>query len=170
MTEDPRRTRHRSYRIADNFLAFWLGVVAPHLAEIERGLGEGIVDVILDGLDDFLGPRFEDAFRAHLRRLGETGALGPEIVAVGPFWTVGSEPVEIDAVVLAGGRREVTWVGEARWARRVDAGPIIAALRRKAAVLSRARPGLRVAVAAREAVSGPVDLAVTAADIFAPDG
>jgi hypothetical protein len=91
-------------------------------------------------------------------------------VAVGPFWTVGGEPVEIDAVVLAGRRREVTWVREATWARRVDAGPIVAALRRKVAVLPRARLDLRTAVAAREVVTGPVDLAVTAAEIFAPEG
>lgn len=169
VTEDPRRTRRRTYRIADNFLAFWLGVVAPHLAEIERGLGEGIVDVVLAGLDEFLGPRFEDAFRIHLRRLAEEGTLGPEVVAVGPFWTVGGDPVEIDAVVLAGRRREVTWVGEAKWARQVDAGPIVAALRRKAAALPRVRPDLRFAVAARETVVGPVDLAVTAADIFAAE-
>lgn len=169
VTEDPRQTRRRSYRIADNFLAFWLGVVAPHLAEIERGLGEGTVDVILGGLDDFLGPRFEDAFRIHLRRLAEQGALGPEVVAVGPFWTVAGDPVEIDAVVLAGRRREAAWVGEAKWARRVDAGPIVATLRRKAGALPRVRPDLRVVVAGREAVAGPVDLAVTAADIFAAE-
>ncbi len=58
----------------------------------------------------------------------------------------------------------------ATWARRVDAGPIVAALRRKATVLPRARADLRVAVAAREAVTGPVDLAVTAADIFRSEG
>ena len=45
VTEDPRRTRRRLYRIADNFLAFWLGVLAPHQAEIERGLGSGILSV-----------------------------------------------------------------------------------------------------------------------------
>lgn len=168
VTEAPRQTRRRTYRLADNFLAFWLGMVAPHLAEIERGLGEGIVDVILQGLDDFLGPRYEDAFRTHLRRLAERGVLGPEVVAVGPFWTVAGEPVEIDAVVLAGGGREATWVGEAKWARTVDAGPIVAALRRKALALPRARADLRYIVAARETVTGAVDLAVTAADVFDP--
>lgn len=170
VTEDARRTRRRIYRIADNFLAFWLGVLAPHLAEIERGLGAGIVDVILDGLDDFLGPRFEDAFRAHLRRLAERGELGREVVAIGPFWTTANDPVEIDAVVLAGRRREAIWVGEAKWARRVDAGRIVAELRRKAGSLPRVRADLRVAVAARGSVVGSVDLAVTAADIFAARG
>jgi hypothetical protein len=37
-------------------------------------------------------------------------------------------------------------------------------------VLPRARPDLRTAVAARDLVTGPVDLAVTAAEIFAPEG
>ncbi len=88
------------------------------------------------------------------------------MVAIGPFWTTAGEPAEIDAVVLAGRRREAIWVGEAKWARRVDGAPIVAELRRKAASLPRVRANLRFAVAARASVVGSVDLAVTAADIF----
>ncbi len=122
VTEDPRRTRRRVYEIADNFLAFWLRIVAPHLAEIERGLGSGILSVIMQELDHHMGHRYEDAFRAHLRRLAEEGRLGKDIVAVGSFWTAADDPGEIDAVVLAGRRREAVLVGEAKWARTVD-GP-----------------------------------------------
>jgi hypothetical protein len=85
VTEDPRRTRRRLYRIADNFLAFWLHVVNRYRAEIERGLGSSILPVLVADLDDHLGPRWEEAFRIHLRRLAEAGEIGPDIVGVGPF-------------------------------------------------------------------------------------
>lgn len=166
VTEDPRRTRRRLYRIADNFLAFWLGIVARHQAEIERGLGDGILSVMMQELDDHMGPRYEAAFRSHLRRLAGEGRLGDDVVAVGPFWTVADEPSEIDAVVLAGRRREAVVVGEAKWARRVPGADIVRDLRKKAASLPRASNDVRFAVCAREVVEGEVDLRVTAEDIF----
>ncbi|MGQ0670634.1 MAG: DUF234 domain-containing protein, partial [Actinomycetota bacterium] len=168
VTEDPRRTRRRMYRIADNFLAFWLGVLAPHVAEIERGLGTSILPVLLQGLDDFMGPRFEEAFRSHLRRLAEDGRLAPEVIAIGPFWTAAEDPGEIDAVVLAGRAREAILAGEAKWARNVDGPAVVRELARKTARLPRVRDDVRYAVCAREQVRGGADLVVTAEDIFAP--
>ena len=105
----------------------------------------------------------------HLRRLMIDGALGEKVVGVGPFWTWrGDDPAEIDAVVLAGtGRRRAVLVGEAKWARRVDAVRIRRQLERKAAALPNAAPDLRYAVCAREAVDNAEGvLAITAADIF----
>ncbi len=166
-TEDPRRTRRRLYRIADNFLAFWLAIVARHQAEIERGLGKSILPVLLQEIDDHMGPRYEVAFREHLRRLAEEGSLAPDVVAVGPFWTAAEDGVEIDAVVLAGRAREAILVGEATWARRVDGAAVARELQRKALALPRVRRDVRLAVCAREVVDGRPDLAVTAHDIFA---
>lgn len=114
VTNDPRRTRLRLYRIADNFIAFWLALVDPYRAEIERGLGRTILPAIRAGLSDFLGPRYEEAFRAHLRLLAEQGQLAPDVVAIGPFWTSDAQPVEIDAVALAGRAREAVLVGESK--------------------------------------------------------
>ena len=113
VTEDPRRTRRRIYRVADNFLAFWLGIVNRYRAEVERGLGATILNVMLDDLDDHLGRAWEEAFRLHLRRLAAAGDLGGDVVAVGPWWREG-EVGELDAVVLAGRDRAATLVGEAK--------------------------------------------------------
>jgi AAA+ ATPase superfamily predicted ATPase len=170
VTEDPRRTRRRLYRISDNFLAFWLKILAPHQTEIERGLGNGILPVILQALDDHMDPVFEDAFRIHLRKLAEGGTLGRDVVAIGPFWTAAEDPGEIDAVVLAGRSRAATWLGEAKWARSVDGPRIVEGLRGKKALLPRILEPVRFAVCAREEVRGEVDLAVTAGDMFSPSG
>ncbi|HYP56449.1 MAG TPA: ATP-binding protein [Solirubrobacterales bacterium] len=166
VTEDPRRTRRRVYRIADNFLAFWLGLLDRYRPEIERGLGGSILSVLLRSLDDRMGGPWEEAFRDHLRRRAAAGELG-DVVAIGPFWTSASDPAEIDAVALAGRSREAVLLGEAKWAKRVRAEPLVAELRRKAAAVPKLVSEPRYAVAARERVdSADGVLAVTAAEIF----
>jgi uncharacterized protein len=178
VTEDPRRTRRRIYRLADNFLAFWLACLERYRGEIDRGLGRSILPVLRQDLDDHLGLRWEEAFRLHLRRLAGRGDLGPDIVAVGPFWRVGAQGLaddpptesaaEIDAVVLAGRSRTAVLVGEAKWTVDVDARRVKAILQRKARSLPSVSKELRFAVCARERVLNADDImAVTAADIFA---
>jgi hypothetical protein len=167
VTEDPRRTRRRLYRIADNFLAFWLSVLDRHRVEIDRGLGKTILPVLVAELDDHMGLRWEDAFREHLRRLAGQGGFAPDVVGIGPFWTAADDPNEIDAVMLAGRAREAILVGEAKWARSVDGVATARILRRKAAALPRVRDDVQIAVCAREEVRGGADLVLTARDVFA---
>lgn len=168
VTEDARRTRRRIYRIADNFLAFWLGIVDRHRSEIERGLGETILPIVLQQLDDHMGQVWEEAYRIELRRLAVTGVLGPEVVAIGPFWREGTDPAEIDAVVLAGRQREAILIGEAKWARQADAARIRRHLEARLTALPRPAETVRFSVCARETVTGGQDMLVlTAADIFA---
>lgn len=165
VTEDPRRTRRRIYRIADNFLAFWLAVVEPYKAEIERGLGRSILPVMMRALVDHMGGRWEEAFREHVRRLAEAGEP-PDVVRVGRFWA-DSPPVEIDAVALAGRTRSAKLVGEAKWAPSVDGNALRTALERKASALPRLADDAVYAVAARERVTNAKHvLPVTARDIF----
>jgi len=168
VTLDPRRTRLRLYRIADNFLAFWLSLVDPYRTEIERGLGRSILPVLKAGLNDFLGARYEEAFRAHLRLLAEQGQLADDVVAIGPFWTSDAQPVEIDAVALAGRAREAVLLGECKWARKVDGRRIRRGLEQKAAALPKVREPLRFAIGAREVIENiEADiLPITAFDIF----
>ncbi len=168
VTQAGSRTRRRSYRIADNFLAFWLGIVEPYRAEIERGLGETILSPMIERLSDHMGSRYEEAFRAHLRRLAVAGSLPPDIVRIGAFWSE-RPAVEIDAVALAGRREEAVLAGEAKWARTLDGARTMRELELKAAALPRAAPEMLYAVCARERVTrAPAGLlALTAADIFA---
>jgi hypothetical protein len=168
VTADPRRTRTSYYRIADNLLAFWLGAVDRYRAEIDRGLGKSVLPVLLAGLDDHLGGRYEESFREYLRRLAGAGALGEAVVAIGSFWVDQPNPVEIDAVALAGRSREAVLVGECRWAKVEDAARIRDVLAVKARALPKRAAEVRYAVCARErVVNAPDDvLAVTAADIF----
>jgi uncharacterized protein len=167
VTEDPRRTRRRIYRIADNFLAFWLGLLDRYRPEIERGLGESILPVLIDSIDDQMGGPWQEAFRDHLRRLAASGELGPEIVAIGPYWTAAADPAEIDAVALAGRAREAVLIGEAKWAKQVDGARLRAGLERKSESLPRLSTDARYAICARQRIDNAEDvLAITAGDIF----
>ncbi|MCH7231300.1 hypothetical protein L0U85_10620 [Glycomyces sp. L485] len=165
------RTRRKYYAIADNLLAFHLGPLSAYAEEIELGSGERIVAALADATSEHFGWAFEEAFRAHLRRLAVAGLLGDRVVKVGPWWRGGGQD-EIDAVVLAQPERTriPVLVGEAKWAKSVNANRIKTALIAKAASLGGGEE-LRYAVAAREEVRYGDDetFAFTAADIFASE-
>jgi uncharacterized protein len=170
---DPRRA---FYRVADNFLAFWLAVVEPHRSAIGQGLGRSVVSVMERQLDDYMGERWEAAFRAHLVRALDGDERVQPIVALGRFWKQrvarGEDPCELDAVVLTGRERRLTLVGEAKWARREDGPRMLRTLRRKVALsgLTEADdPDPVFALCARESVTGDLPdetMVVTAADAF----
>ena len=167
VTENPDRTRRKIYRLADNFLTFWLKEVSRYRAEIDRGLGRSILPVLLSGLDDHMGSCWEAAYLDHLRRLVIEGRFGSGIVAVGPFWSKAADPAEIDAVILSGRRKRAVLVGDAKWARKVDGRRIRRDLERKAIRLPLMADDMIYSVCARESVSHAEDLlVVTADDIF----
>jgi hypothetical protein len=167
---DPGRTRRAIYRIADNFLAFYLGVLSRFRTEIERGLGESIAGVLVQQLDGHAGPRWEDALRRHVRRLVSDGALARDVVGVGAWWSEDSTS-EIDVVAVAGLERKPVLAGEAKWARRASGERLARQLAAKARLLPGVTdPGeLRLLVCARDSLTNvPRDvLGVTAHDIFA---
>ena len=167
VTEERGRTRRSAYRLADNYLAFWLGVVDQYRAAIDRGLGTGAAKAIEHSIDDAMGWPWEEAFRWHVRRLAELGVLRDDVVAVGPWWTADNS-VELDAVGLVGRTAEAAMVGEAKWARRINARAVLADLRRSAARLPKLSPDPVYVVCARAAVDGlpPGVLGLTAADVF----
>ena len=167
---DSGRSRRRLYRIADNFLAFYLGLLTRYRAEIDRGLGESILPVLVSSLDDHMGPVWEEAFRDHLRREAVSGALSEQdIVAIGPWWRDDGQ-VEIDALALAGRGRRPVLAGEAKWARTVDGAAVAADLRRKVESVVPDPDALSYVVCARTKVERKPRAvrAVTAARLFAP--
>lgn len=159
VTEDPRaRTGRTTYRIADNFLAFWLSVVERHLREIDLGMSDAAAKAVSKRVDDFMGPRYEEAFRDHLRRLG--GHL------VGPYWTRGGAQVEIDAVMLDTDQVAIA-VGECKWQQKVNGAELRTKLLKAARVLPNALVEPEVIVGAREQVTDAGSVrSVTASDIF----
>lgn len=168
VTDSPAtRTGRTTYRIADNYLSFWLGHLSLYLGEIDRGMGAMVARRLVGRLDDHMGPRYEEAFRMHLRRLAASGEFGPDAIRVGPFWTRGRDQVEIDAVVLGGSPESAVAVGECKWAERVAGPKVRADLAERMGALPRVVEGPRFVIGARTAVSDPRDaLVVTAADIF----
>ncbi|GAB3219229.1 hypothetical protein GCM10027447_01600 [Glycomyces halotolerans] len=162
------RTRRKHYAIADSLLAFHLGPLSAYAEEIELGAGERIVAALLDATSEHFGSAFEEAFRAHLRRLAVEGLLGDRVVKVGPWWRGGGRD-GIDAVVLAQPERTrvPVLIGEAKWDRTVNADRIKSALTANAGALG-GGDDLRYAVAAREEVKYGDDetFGFTAADIF----
>ena len=172
VTDNPKTSKTSFYRIADNFLAFWLRCVEPHRAQIERGLGRSVAPVITASFDDHMGSRYEDAFRDHLRRRAEIGDLGPDIVAVGEWWQTrgksDADPCQLDAVVLAGRAATPITVGEAKWAKKVNGSSVVGGMRRKLYESRFADPdAVTLIVCARESVDRSDGITtVTAADIF----
>ncbi len=167
--------RLATYRIADNFLAFWLQVVERHRPSIERGLGPGVRDVMVEQFDDYMGYRWEDAFRSYVRRAFADDPRTKPLAELGSYWSAraapGEDPVEIDAVGLTGRQRHVTLVGEAKWSRSADAGRLATALTRKLARTDlHAADNVVLVACARERLDRlPPDgsvVPVTAADIF----
>jgi hypothetical protein len=123
--------------------------------------------VLIDSLDDQLGPSYEQAFRDHLRAEAAAGRVEPNVVAVGPWWQ-DRPPVEIDAVMLTGRNRKPPLVGESKSSTTLDARRPLKALQDKAAWLVADPSTLRYALCAREHITNSPDdvLAVTAEDIL----
>lgn len=136
VTEKPS-TKLSYYRIADNFLAFWLTVLERHRPAIDQGLGKSVLSVVVAEFDDFMGARWEETLRTHVRALAKDGALGEGIVAVGEFWNRQSGPTEdpcqLDVVALAGRSRKVAVIGEAKWSKSASGARLLADIKRKAA-------------------------------------
>lgn len=168
-------TRRAYYRVADNFLAFWLSIVELHRPAIVRGLGQDVVQVVQEQFDDFMGDRWEEAFRAHLTSVAPDDPRLTPVVAVGQFWkqrtSAGEDACQLDAVVLTGRSRLVTLVGEAKWNTSANGQRLMSGLRRKAAESGLPlADSLMYAICARDSVTHiePDDdvIVVTAQDIF----
>jgi hypothetical protein len=174
VTDRSERPKLTYYRIADNFLAFWIRCVEPRRSQIERRLGATVVNIMAAEFDDFMGLRYEEAFRSHLRRLAQAGQFGADVVDVGEWWREQrrpeDDPCQLDAVMLAGRRAQPVAIGEAKWAKRVNGSSELGRMKRKLHDSKLADPdGMQFIVGARETVVRSQGVrVVTAADIFTP--
>ena len=111
-TKSSRETR---YRVADSYLRFWLSFLGPHLAEVERGRGDRVLDRIKASWTSWRGRAIEPVVRESLVRLPAERRAGTGGV-VGGFWTRTNNP-EIDLVVAdrAPVADRIEAVGSIKW-------------------------------------------------------
>ena len=110
----PQRSRRILYRIVDPYVAFWHRTVSRLVNAGSVGLVEPErlwEEVIAPGLDDYMGPVFEEVCRDFVRR---TDRLPFQPLQVGEWWDTGSEN-QVD--VVAANHRGDLLVGECKWGR-----------------------------------------------------
>jgi AAA+ ATPase superfamily predicted ATPase len=171
---EPQTTKLSYYRIADNFLAFWLTVIEKHRAAIDQGLGKSILGVVVQEFDDFMGERWEEALRKHIVAMVSRGEIAEDVVAVGEYWNrqVGpqQDPCQLDLVAVTGRSKRVALIGEAKWAKKHDGARMLKGITTKASLakLNLIEKPTWVLCARDEITNLPENcLPITAHDIFA---
>ncbi|MGQ0464688.1 MAG: ATP-binding protein [Sporichthyaceae bacterium] len=158
-------SKERRYRIADPYLRFWLSFLEPHMAEIERGRGDLVVERIREGWGSWRGRAVEPLVRDALARLLPDESL-PAPGVVGGYWTR-SNDVEIDIVGADRGpvAKRLLFLGSIKWQERspFDERDLAALARHRAAVtgdpvplIAVSRSGVRCT--GLQATYGPADL------------
>jgi hypothetical protein len=108
-------SRERRYRVADPYLRFWLRFVEPHMAEIERGRADVVVERIRASWSSWRGRAVEPVVREALNLLLPDRRFG-RARHVGGFWTRTNVPevdlVGVDHLPVADA---VAFVGSIRW-------------------------------------------------------
>lgn len=135
---NPQRSKRALYRVVDPYVTFWHRIVSRLVNTGSIGLVEPERlwdEVVVPGLDDYMGPVFEELCRDFVRH---TDRLPFRPLRVGEWWDVRSEN-EVDVVAL--GSQGELLVGECKWGR-VTAGHL-ATLRERAALLARELGGIR---------------------------
>lgn len=171
---ETQSTKLSYYRIADNFLAFWLTVMEKHRPAIDQGLGKSVLNVVIHEFDGFMGPRWEEALRKHIVAMVGRGEIAEDVVSVGEYWNrqVGpqQDPCQLDVVAIAGRSKKVALIGEAKWAKKHDGARMLKEITAKAgaAKLNLIEKPTWVLCARDEVTHLPENcLSITAHDIFA---
>lgn len=171
---EPQTTKLSYYRIADNFLSFWLTVIEKHRAAIDQGLGKSVLNVVVQEFDDFMGERWEEALRKHIVAMVSRGEIAEDVVAVGEYWNrqVGpqQDPCQLDVIAIAGRSKKVALIGEAKWAKKYDGARMLKGVTTKASLakLNLVEKPTWVLCTRDEVTNLPENcLSITAHDIFA---
>ena len=98
------------YEIADDYLAFWFGVLRDDVDLIEGGQGDAVRHRTEPRLQQHIARVFENACREHAARLVRDGVF-PQSMIIGRWWR--DEIAEIDVLGMTGDQTAL--LGECRW-------------------------------------------------------
>ncbi len=110
--KNPPRSRRALYRIVDPYVGFWHRTVARLVNAGSLGLVDPArlwADVVAPGLDDYMGPVFEEICRDFICR---TDRVPFKPVRIGEWWD-GTSQNQVDIVAV--GRKGELLVGECKW-------------------------------------------------------
>lgn len=162
-------TRLPRYRVADQYLRFWLRFIEPSLGDLQRGRGDLALTRVTRDLAEYRGRAAEPLVRDALTRLAADDPALAGTSTVGGWWTRSNTP-EVDLVDLVGldtseSPPRVAFVGSMKWG---DRHPFderdLAALAQARTAVPGAEQARLVAVARAgctaqpDAVYSPVDL------------
>jgi uncharacterized protein len=112
----PAEGRKGQYYLRDHFMQFYYRFLVPHLAKIERGYLDVVIDQISQDLRAFIGTyTFEELCREWTLAAGVSGILNFEPEIVGSYWQqYRGQGVQLD-VVAANQRQKQLLIGEVKW-------------------------------------------------------
>jgi AAA+ ATPase superfamily predicted ATPase len=128
---NPQRSKRALYRIVDPYVGFWHRMIARLVNAGSLALVDPVTlweEAVAPGLDDYMGPVFEEICRDFVRR---SDRLPFKPLRVGEWWDAGSSN---QADVVAVGSRGQLLVGECKWGR--VTGAHLATLRERARLLA----------------------------------
>jgi AAA+ ATPase superfamily predicted ATPase len=108
----PEKSKKGLYQIDDHFLRFWFRYVHPNQSSLDLGLIEQILDQrIRPDLDNFAAAAFEEAARAYIAKLAQTGRLAFLPERIGAWW---DRSAEIDVLAISQSEKAAL-LGECKW-------------------------------------------------------
>ncbi len=116
-----RPSKEARYRVADPSLRFWLRFIGSHMAEIERGRGDRVIERVERDWTTWRGRAIEPLVREALMRRPPVPSLDAGMV--GGFWTRTNDP-EIDVIGADGGptASRIVYAGSIKWLDRQPLG------------------------------------------------
>ncbi|MHB8290019.1 MAG: ATP-binding protein [Acidimicrobiales bacterium] len=103
------------FRVADQYLRFWIRILANRVQQIEAGQGQQVLKHTTgEWWQNQLGSVFEEAAREDAVRLTNTHPeILPADTITGEWWSAGREQCQVD--VLGMREHKTIMLGEARW-------------------------------------------------------
>lgn len=139
----PHKYKRGLYRLQDHFFRFWFRYVYPNRSALESGHPEPVYREVMDSLDQFTGPVFEEIARAYVPTLHRQGRIPWTPERIGSWWDRRDE-IDVAAVNF---REKKILLGECKWTTRPIGVDVLAGLRDKASRLRQQGPWQQVDLA-----------------------